>query len=148
MPETATGQLDYDPEPLTKMDFASIKNQPFDRAPHKPRKTAAKISPDMLAKDLSAKLANGTKIEQIEYFASLNIDEWEDAGDWIIDQYAQIMARLKGVRKEKRKQARAFEDEIEQRYNAVSLKKQMTEDALGFMKDSGVRVLENTPRKR
>jgi hypothetical protein len=52
------------------------------------------------------------------------------------------------VRREKRKAARAFEDEIEVRETAVSKKRALTNAAMIEMKTSGIAVLQGTPGKK
>lgn len=139
-------ELDYPLPNLIKMDFSAIKSQPFDFNSASDMPGKAIIQAHELLQRLEQVLTC-VEQEQAELFASLDIDQWEDAGDWIMERFADISKRLKKARRTKRKLTMEFEDEIEKRYLDVNRKKQLTEQALADMKQSGGKVLEGTPKK-
>ncbi|KAI6897563.1 hypothetical protein KC318_g12320 [Hortaea werneckii] len=140
-------ELDYEPQELRRMDYQTLKGTAFDFEPHSTRFTLPNAQP---TDDLTQKLFAASELnrqDQAEFFASLTIDDWEQAGDWFLDRFGDLMKRLKEARREKREAAKRFEDEVEHRHNAVSKKRKLTDDALGEMKTSGALVLQGTPRK-
>lgn len=140
-------ETDYDPPDLYKMEYAHLKAESFDIDP-----SAAEFRfPDNVPiNDLPQKLECVAKLnehDQAEFFASLSIDAWEEAGDWFLQRFGDLTKRLKETRREKRKAVEALEGEIQDRHNAVSKKQRMTLAAMGEMKESGGKVLQGTPKK-
>ncbi|KAI7228233.1 hypothetical protein KC343_g7806 [Hortaea werneckii] len=140
-------ELDYEPQELRSMDYQTLKGTTFDFEPCSSRFTLPNAQ---LTDGLSQKLFAASELnrkDQAKYFASLKIDDWEQAGDWFLDRFSDVMKRLKEARREKREAAQRFEDEVEHRHDAVSKKRKLTDDALSEMKTSGALVLQGTPRK-
>lgn len=139
--------LDYSAEDLFKMDYHELKAESFDVDPNA---SGFEFPSIQLGTDLNSKLdavAALDQQQQINFFASLPINEWEQAGDWFVAQFGDVLNKLKTNRQEKREVAKAFENEIEKRHEAVSKKRKQTEDELSGMKESGVKVLQGTPKK-
>jgi len=137
-------RLDYEPDELMKLDYSTLRDQPFDFSPtenHDP------YSPEEF-EELMSKHFNSSPAEQSKFFATMRIDEWEDAGDWLLCRATDIMKRMKTARREKRKLTLEIEMEIEERHDAVVRKRKLTDEVLGAMKRSGGQVLASTPRKR
>ena len=140
-------ELDYEPQELRSMEYQTLKGTTFDSEPNSSRFTLPNALP---TDDLTQKLFAASELnrrDQAKFFASLTIDDWEQAGDWFLDRFGDLMKRLKEARREKREAAVRFEDEVEHRHDVVSKKRKLTEDALGEMKTSGALVLQGTPRK-
>jgi hypothetical protein len=140
--------LDYDLEELYNKDYASLKGEPFDHSPHAQPFVIHGLPDTAILTDKLVRLNGAEPQTQASFFTSLNIDEWEEAGDWFLDRFGETIKRLKDVRREKRKAARAFEDEIEVRETAVSKKRVLTRAAMVEMKTSGAAVLQGTPGKK
>jgi hypothetical protein len=141
--------LDYDLEELYNKDYASLKGEPFDHSPHAQPFVVPDLPDTAVLTDKLVQLNGASQQNQAHFFASLNIDEWEEAGDWFLERFSETIKGLKDVRREKRKAVRAFEDEIEVRETAVSKKRALTRVAMAEMKASGAAVLQGTPgRKR
>ncbi|KAI7066199.1 hypothetical protein KC365_g13308 [Hortaea werneckii] len=127
-------ELDYEPQELRRMDYQTLKGTAFDFEPYSSRFTLPNAQPtDNLTQKLFA-ASELNRQDQAEFFASLTIDDWEQAGDWFLDRFGDLMKRLKEARREKREAAKRFEDEVEHRHDAVSKKRKLTDDALGEMK--------------
>lgn len=140
--------LDYDLEELYNKDYASLKAGPFDHSPHAQPFVVPGLPNTAALTDKLVQLNGAEAQTQSHFFANLNIDEWEEAGDWFLDRFGETIKRLKDVRREKRKAARAFEDEIEVRETAVNKKRALTRIAMSEMKSSGAAVLQGTPGKK
>ena len=148
-PQTFSNEpLDYDLEELFNKDYASLKGEPFDRSPHAQPFVVPGLPDTAVLTDKLVHLNGAEAQTQGQFFASLDIDEWEEAGDWFLDRFGETIKRLKDVRREKRKAARAFEDEIEVRETAVSKKRALTRLAMSEMRTSGAAVLQGTPGKK
>ena len=140
-------ELDYEAPELFAMEYQDLKTQPFDIDPNAGEFTLPTAQQD---DSLVAKLSTVSsfpKSDQSHFFASLDLDEWEQAGEWFLDRFSEIFNKLKDARQEMRKAARAFETEVEQRHGAIGKKRKQIEDALGEMKESGGKVLQGTPKK-
>ncbi|KAK3619345.1 hypothetical protein LTR56_024079 [Elasticomyces elasticus] len=135
--------LDYELPALYKMEYSELKAATFDVDPNS---NAAPVE----GQSLEEKMQNASSLQpklQASFFTTLDIGQWEQAGDWFLARFGDIMGQLKRARQEKRKAAREFEDEIEKRHNAIDKKRKFTDDALGDMKMSGGKVLQGTPKK-
>ena len=144
--ESPGPDTDYDEATLFKMDFAQLQAQDYDVDLRNPRHDPDR---DMTGDELDNQLAhhqNLSKQEQSVFFASLNIDEWEHAGDWFQAKFADMFQRFKENRRDKRKSSYGFEARIAERHGMVVKKRKTTDDALQAMKGAGASVLD-TPRK-
>ncbi|CAI6337476.1 unnamed protein product [Periconia digitata] len=138
---------DYDRETLYKMDYASLKNESFDKPP---RPLPQVLSEDMQKKPLPDRLQHvfeklGEE-DHVKFVESLTMDDWEDAGQWFVNQFSGIMQRTTNLRKQKRKVAREFEDQVEKRYRYVEKRQKVVEDALSMMQQRGENLVPRTPR--
>jgi hypothetical protein len=140
--------LDYDPPELFNKDYQSLKAELFDQHPNAQPFVIPGMPGTAKLADKMVSISGAEPGMQAEFFASLNIDEWEEAGDWFLDRFGDTIKALKNVRREKRKAARALEDEIEQRETHVSKKRAFTNVAMSGMKSSGAAVLLGTPGKK
>jgi hypothetical protein len=136
--EAVHPDCDYDAAALEKMEYDRLKNESFDI---NPRASDHPLSNGMREKSLEERLAYVQKkldvAQQSEFFHDLPTAEWEDAGDWFLEQFSDIIKRTKEARQKKRKLAQGFEDEIEKRHKHVSKKFRQVEDAMSKMQTQG-----------
>ncbi|KAI5273858.1 hypothetical protein E4T47_02916 [Aureobasidium subglaciale] len=140
--------LDYDKEKLKKMDFGALQSEPFDGPI---REDVQEDLSDLASKSLNERLSAVAKFDaqqQKEFFASLSIEEWEEAGDWFQESFSGVMNNLKASRRKRRELALEFENRVAQRQQAIEKKHGITEEALVRMKRSGSQVLVSTPKKK
>ncbi|KAK5118512.1 hypothetical protein LTR62_003027 [Meristemomyces frigidus] len=128
---------------LYQQEYKDIKSADFDKDPNLERSPP---SNETLVKSLTAARSLSPS-HQKRFFTSLSIAEWEEAGDWFLDHFSETVNNLRTARREKRKAAREFEDEVERRHSSVSKKRQVTAEALSEMKATGAQVLLGTPKK-
>ncbi|KAF2125143.1 hypothetical protein P153DRAFT_370461 [Dothidotthia symphoricarpi CBS 119687] len=130
--------FDYDREALLGMTYEQLKNESFDEDP---RAKASILSDDMLQKSLVDRLEfvqeNFDAEKQSTFFHSVRSTEWEEAGDWFIGKFSEILNRTKEARQTKRKLARDFEQEVEKRHLHVAKKQHQVEEAMKKMKTQG-----------
>ncbi|EOA83857.1 uncharacterized protein SETTUDRAFT_81494, partial [Exserohilum turcica Et28A] len=138
---------DYEPETLFKMKYETLRNESFDTDP---RAFRAVLTEEDLQKPLVERLVlvqkNLEADQQSEFFQSLPTAEWEDAGDWFLDQFQSIIQRMKQARQKKRKLAQGFEEEMEERYKHVAKKQLQVEQALDKMKAQGESLVPRSPK--
>ena len=143
--------LDYPLEVLRTKHFAELKSESVDNPPVR---TFPKDDP---AASLSTLLMNalqsGDKEQQQALLESLDLDHWEQAGDWFVESLAGIIKRFVEIRKEKRRRALELEKEIEARHDLVNEKQQILEENLAGLRKAGHQVLavgtpKKTPKKR
>lgn len=139
--------VDYDQEQLYALSYDALRNEDFDKDP---RAGPPALTDDMLQKPLVERLQFVQKKfdadRQSEFFHSLPTSEWEDAGDWFLDQFQSIIQRTKEARQNKRKLAQEFEQEVEKRYKHVSKKQLQVKEALDKMKLQGESLVPRSPR--
>jgi hypothetical protein len=138
---------DYDEKTLSKMSYEELKNESFDTDPHA---RPSVLTEDELRKPLVERLRLVQMTldagQQSEFFRSLPTTEWEDAGDWFLDQFQDIIKRTKQARQKKRKLAQDLEAEVEKRYEHVSKRQHQVQQAMDKMKAQGEGLVPRSPR--
>jgi hypothetical protein len=139
---------DYDRSDLFKMDYDQLRSEDFD---HIPRAVNSVLSEDMLQKPLADRLqhvrSSLNREDQSKFFGSLSAVEWEESGDWFLDQFSGIIDRAKKARQAKRKLAAGFEAEIERRHEHVSKKQRQVHEAMSTMKVQGQVLIPKSPMR-
>jgi len=145
--------LDYNDAELHAMSYASLREQSFDFDPQ----TAAALQqpPPPPAAAAAALLPAGGSIEdrlehyrrqgsmdQHEFFTRVTVDEWDEAGDWFLEQFGAVVQRLKRARRTKRQLVARFEDEVAAREEAVRGKMEGIERTLEELKEEGQIMME------
>ncbi|KAK8173088.1 extracellular mutant protein 11-domain-containing protein [Phyllosticta citrichinensis] len=140
--------LDYGEDQLRTMTYEQLANESFD---HNPRLAASRNPLAESTGPLPARLAalqnDHTATEQAAFFASLTIDEYDEAGAWFAQQFAAVVSRVSQARRDKRRVAQLFEDEIRQRHDLVTKKKRRLDDEIAKMRGKGQDLLPKTPGK-
>ena len=145
----AAAPSSHTPDKLSKIPYEDLHAQSLsdDEVEH-----SEVLDEEAASKPLSEQLAMVQKLDadqQQKFMASISIGQWEEAGDWFLDRFANVVNRMKDARKERRKLAKAFGDEMLARHNQVAKKKRAIEDALDDMTKSGMSVLKaGTPKKK
>ena len=137
--------LDYNDAELHAMNYASLNNQSFDFDPQ----TAAALQPPAtlppaggtIEERLEHYRSQGS-MDQHEFFTRVSVDEWDEAGDWFLEQFGGVVKRLKQARRAKRLLVRRFEDEVAAREEAVRGKMEGIERTLEDLKQEGQTMME------
>ena len=131
------------------MSYGQLRNESFDT---NPRARPSVPSKEDLQKPLVERLElvqqNPDAVQQSEFFQSLPTTEWEDAGDWFLDRFQDIIRRTKEARQKKRKLAQEFEAEVEKRHEHVSKRQHQVQQAMEKMKSQGEGLVPRSPRSR
>ena len=132
---------DYDNEKLKGMKYSDLKSEDWDTIPNS--KVFA-LPPQLQGKPLGDQItyyASRQTEELALFYEHLSTREWEEAGDWLVEKFADLLKQLKEKRQEKRKITEGFEAEIEAREKAVRGKSDLLDKKLKDMRASGEGVL-------
>jgi len=133
---------DYPPEVLYQKSFTELQAEPFDRSPSttpvQPRPTP---EPDTAPEDKFFMLSNMPDLDRRNYFSTLSIDEWESYGDQLIDQFTNMLTKMKDLRQARRKTATIFEAELKRRHEMVEEQSREISDKMDVMRSGGAEVL-------
>ncbi|KAJ4389686.1 hypothetical protein N0V93_007158 [Gnomoniopsis smithogilvyi] len=138
--------IDYDDTALQRMDFQQLQNEPFD---HDPTKEVPQSPAKPPGDNLSDRLKfYGGKDEdsQAQLFTQMAVRDWEDSGDWFLEQFGDVVRKMKEARQAKRRMVEQFEREVSNREEAVRHKKEsidrklskLKNDSFAMMKDKGL----------
>jgi len=138
-----SAELDYDTAQLKLMKYPELKDQPFDM---NPRATASIVPVELIRSEVTV----GERLQhfldhdgdhQAEVFSQMSMDQWEQAGDWFLDRFSDIVSDLKKARQTKRRIATDFEGEIAARHEIVEAKTDGFNKILKEMRTGGEGVL-------
>ncbi|KAH8173212.1 extracellular mutant protein 11 domain-containing protein [Sarocladium implicatum] len=134
---------DYDDQALSNMSYKNLRDESFDFDPSKA--ALAGVTQDGTM-DLPSKLEQRRhrgEEEQRQFFAGMPMQEWEESGDWFVDQFASLMKKMRDARREKRKAIQEFEDEAERREEVVRTRSNAIDRKLGKMRQDGMKVVSD-----
>lgn len=142
-------ELDYSPTEMKNMDFSTLQSEAFDRsvAPTG-SSTPFTESTEKLNEALAQACYKGDDHQRLVLLQSLSLDQWEEAGQWIIARQAELLTKMTKLRREKRAQALEFEKEILSRHEVVGKRKALLEEKIAGVRKAGSAVLAvGTPKK-
>jgi Extracellular mutant protein 11 len=140
--------LDYPLDKLKQMNYVDLQNEPFDVNPKPAMSDFDGLDDDM---DLEEKLVQLKKFDsehQRQFFESLTINEWDKTGDWFLDQFTQLMGKMRDARKTKRAIATKFEKEVSERQMAVEERQEGIAKTMESMRSGGVNALRACSQER
>ncbi|EAW13955.1 uncharacterized protein ACLA_069860 [Aspergillus clavatus NRRL 1] len=135
---------DYPPEILAKKTFDELQAEPFDFDPATARTTVTlnpSQDPSAAEQDRVAFLLRLSEKDRQTYLSNLSIDEWEDCGDQLIEQFTKLLTDMKDLRRARRKTAAVFEAEVKRRHEVVQDQRSDLARKLNEMRTGGVEVL-------
>ncbi|KAG9253196.1 extracellular mutant protein 11-domain-containing protein [Emericellopsis atlantica] len=134
---------DYDDKVLGSMSWADLQKEPFDQDPSQAAAHShgqGGSETDQLTKNLE-QLKSKSDEDQRAFFCTTSMDDWEKSGDWFVDQFADLMKKLRDARRAKREMVSGFEKEAAQREEAVRQRSEAIDRKLAKMKQDGRRVV-------
>ncbi|KAJ4989929.1 hypothetical protein SVAN01_04576 [Stagonosporopsis vannaccii] len=138
---------DYDPEVLDGIAYDSLRDESFDK---NPRQRDPVLPKDMRERPLPERLRFAQHefdpLKQSEFFSALPTSEWEEAGDWFLDQFSAIIKKTRETRQKKRKAAQELEREIDGRHLHITKKQRSIKDAMAKMQAQGEGLMPKSPR--
>lgn len=140
--------LDYEPEAIKRMRYSDLEQESCDQNPSEPPfPLPDEVKDQPLTERIEFVAALGPE-EKAKFFYSLKMTEWEEAGDWFLQQFGDILNRFRTARKNKRTVTGQMEQRVHDRHKQVERKKRRLDQALGSMRQSGTEVLQGTPQKK
>ena len=141
---------DYSPTALTSMTFVDLQRQQFGHDPRAqpysfPTNSENTDTPSTLDGKMTFLLSRSMS-ERNLFFRSLSAESWEDAGDWIVEHFANIIKALKSCRQQRRRVAREHELELARRHVRIQKKSRAIDQALEEM-DNGTDYINRRLRK-
>lgn len=138
--------IDYDQEQLAGMNFKLLQTESFD---HDPKRTISAFPSDLAQAPLAAKLSyiydlkdkDNAAAQRQGAFSNLKIDQYEEAGDLVIERFTNILNRYKEARREKREAARNFEKEVAEREERVRSKTTTVEKDMDGLKRGATEII-------
>lgn len=129
--------IDYDDAALQRMSFAELQNEPFDHDPTREvAQSPAKPPADNLDNRLRFYQSKDENV-QAQFFTQMSVRDWEESGDWFLEQFGNIVKKMRGARQAKRNMVESFENEISNREEAVRHKKESIDRRLSKLKQDG-----------
>jgi len=133
---------DYPPEVLYQKSFTELQAEPFDRSPSTtPAQPTPAPEPGTALEDKFSMLAHMSDLDRRSYFSALSIDEWESYGDQLIDQFTNMLMKMKDLRQGRRKTVTIFEAELKRRNEVVEEQSREISDKMDVMRSGGAEVL-------
>ena len=141
--------LDYSISQLTEMDYQKLKDESFDYIPTASNTISQRDLPDrnlslsdQLQRIFNDRTQKDKSTRAMGFFASLTIEQYEECGDLLLDNFQNVMGKLKQARQQKRKAAQAMEEQIAKREEWVRKKRGICELELGRLKNAGAAVVK------
>ncbi|KAI2883062.1 hypothetical protein CBS76997_6051 [Aspergillus niger] len=141
-------ESDYPPEILRQKSFKDLQSEPFDHtptatasAPVKTTTPAPTPGPNATSDEKMDFLMNSEDKDRRDFFSTLTMNEWEDYGDLLIDQFSDALSKMKDLRHARRKTAALFEAEIARRNEVVEEQSADLTRKLEEMRSGGAEVL-------
>ncbi|KAA8650596.1 uncharacterized protein ATNIH1004_003283 [Aspergillus tanneri] len=130
---------DYPPEVLRQKSFSELQAEPFDHTPA--AAATAATSESQIPEDKMSYLMDISEEERHNYFSNLTLEEWEECGDLMIEEFSKMLNQMKELRRARRKTAAIYEAEIKRRHEAVEEQASELNKKLDDMRTGGAEVL-------
>jgi hypothetical protein len=137
-------KIDFDDEKLQKMAYTDLKKEDWDFVASSQKRTnpAGTQHSDITLEDgIKYMVEDETADAQVQFFEEMSMAEYEEAGDFFINKFADLVKQIKDSRKKKRGLVTAFEKEIEEREKAVRVKCENLDKQFNDMRAGGEDVL-------
>jgi hypothetical protein len=140
-------KLDHKDEELEGMTYTDLKKETWDGGKSGGKKRTSPThtqNTEFTAKDYFIHMVReGDAEAQVKFFEQMSMAEYEEAGDFFIDKFTELMKQIKDSRKKKRDLVTNFENEIEAREKAVRGKSESFERKFEAMRAGGEGVLNS-----
>ena len=151
-PSESDGKLDHDDDTLRKMSYDQLAKEDFDEYPKPPpsgipadvRNSEVSIADRMkccMEIDKAERVSGESRVLE-EFFSQLSRREWEEAGDWLIDGFADTLKAFKDARRKKRDLVMEYENTVQEREQVVKQKYQALDLEMSRMKEKGMKVVK------
>ncbi len=128
---------DYDDSMLHAMSYSELHDEPFDHDPARIAVQAPAAPAKLSLEDRLVHFKGKDGKSQHHFFTEMPVQEWDECGDWFLEQFAELSNKIRAKRQAKRRKVAEFEAEIAEREKTVRLKAESIERTLGDLKHEG-----------
>jgi hypothetical protein len=133
---------DYNDAELNAMSYKELAKQDFDYDPQTAALQQMTIPSGNSIEDKLAYYKEKDSLDQHQFFTQISIKEWEESGDWFLDQFSSVVNKMKEARKNKRNLVAQFENEITAREEAVRSKMEGIGRTLHELRQEGQTMMQ------
>ncbi|KAK8106227.1 hypothetical protein PG999_009586 [Apiospora kogelbergensis] len=135
---------DYDDGALAAMQYDDLRNEEFDFDPAQAESQSTLLPRQGTLPDKLQHYLDKGQEAQATFFTSMPVGEWDDAGDWFLEKFGEVMNRLKEARQAKRQMIEDFENEVAEREDTVRHKMGGIDKTLVDLKSEGAKLMSRT----
>lgn len=84
-------ECDYDDAALAQMSYEDLLKEDFDQDPARAESQAAQLPRQGSLSGKMEHFLGKDKEAQMAFFATMPVKEWDEAGDWLLDRFGQVM---------------------------------------------------------
>ena len=110
---------DYNDAELNAMSYAELQKQDFDYDPQAAAMQQTSVPSGNSLEDKLSYYKDKGSLDQHHFFTQISMADWDESGDWFLDQFSGVVQKLKDSRKKKREMVAQFEKEVNGREEAV-----------------------------
>lgn len=140
-------ELDYTPVELSGMTYMLLDSESFD---HIPKRNTAALPANFGEASLIEKTQHAYNLRDDDdgpsrrqiIFMNLSIEQYEEAGDILLDKISDVIKRYREARRSRRMVAKELEKEVTQREALVRGKMMAVEDDLIGLRQAGQKVVQ------
>ncbi|KAF3480826.1 uncharacterized protein GIQ15_06173 [Arthroderma uncinatum] len=132
---------DYPPNILESKSFSDLQAESFDYNPT-PMQPIFPHDAPLALEDKLSRVKNLTEDQRRVFFSSVTLSEWEECGDWLIEQFCIMLRKSKEARRVRREVAAIFEAEVKRRHDSVECEGSSIKNRLEDMRAGGMGVLK------
>ncbi|KAL8784805.1 MAG: hypothetical protein Q9195_008885 [Heterodermia aff. obscurata] len=140
-------ELDYTPAELSGMTYKLLNSESFD---HIPNVTSASLQHEFPEHKLKEKIQIAYNIkgnderhsQRQALFTNLTLEQYEEAGDLLLQKFSEVVGRYKEARRSKRIAAKELEKEVTQREELVRSKTTAVDGDLTGLRQAGQKVVQ------
>ncbi|EPE06047.1 hypothetical protein F503_02876 [Ophiostoma piceae UAMH 11346] len=134
---------DYDDSMLHSMSYSELRDEPFDHDPARMAVQAPAVPANLSIEDRLGHFKTKEATSQRHFFTEMSMHEWDESGDWFLEQFAALSNKIREKRQAKRRKIAEFEAEITERENTVRHKAESIERTLGDLRNEGEGMMRN-----
>ena len=125
------------------MSYSELRDEPFDHDPTRMAVQAPAVPANLSIEDRLVHFKTKEATSQRHFFTEMTMHEWDESGDWFLEQFAALSSKIREKRLAKRRTMAAFEAEITERENTVRHKAESIERTLGDLRNEGEGMMRN-----
>lgn len=138
---------DYNSTDIKRLVYNNVAKESFDYSPIQ----QSSIIPADLVNDVPGLLEHFRHQEsenKVQLFEQMKLEQWEDAGDWFLAQFANCVKKMQENRTARRELSRTFEDAIAARMDRIERFGAALNEDKNFLRQKVDEALKGTPQRK